>query len=70
VVGDTGYVDDQGKNPTTGASSIGLGRPKLAPYGAAAVEVLKGLFLQDKLTLLVLGENIPNHQFVTPATAN
>lgn len=67
-----GYVDDQGKILTTGGfKHLALADPKLAPYGAAAVEVLKGLNLQNKLQpLLVLGENISQaHQFVSTGNA-
>jgi molybdate transport system substrate-binding protein len=67
-----GYVDDQGKILTTGSfKHIALADPKLAPYGAAAVEVLKGLNLQDKLSpLFVLGENIAQtYQFISTGNA-
>lgn len=67
-----GYVDDQGKILTTGGfKHLALADPKLAPYGAAAVDVLKGLNLQDKLSpLFVLGENIAQtHQFVSTGNA-
>ncbi len=67
-----GYVDDQGKILSTGGfKHLALADPKLAPYGAAAIEVLKGLNLQDKLgPLLVLGENIAQaHQFVSTGNA-
>ncbi|HEY8037869.1 MAG TPA: molybdate ABC transporter substrate-binding protein [Methylobacter sp.] len=67
-----GYVDDQGKILTTGGfKHLALADPKLAPYGAAAVEVLKSLSLQDKLSpLFVLGENIAQtHQFISTGNA-
>lgn len=67
-----GYVDDQGKILATGGfKHLALADPKLAPYGAAAVEVLKGLNLQNKLSpLFVLGENISQaHQFVSTGNA-
>lgn len=67
-----GYVDDQGKILATGGfKHLALADPKLAPYGAAAVEVLKGLNLQDKLSpLFVLGENIAQtHQFISTGNA-
>jgi molybdate transport system substrate-binding protein len=67
-----GYVDDQGKILTTGSfKHIALADPKLAPYGVAAVEVLKGLNLQDKLSpLFVLGENIAQtYQFISTGNA-
>ncbi|TAN70981.1 MAG: molybdate ABC transporter substrate-binding protein [Methylobacter sp.] len=68
----SGYVDDQGKILTTGTfKHIALADPKLAPYGAAAVDVLKGLNLQDRLTpLFVLGENIAQtYQFISTGNA-
>ena len=67
-----GYVDDQGKILTTGGfKHIALADPKLAPYGAAAVEVLKKLELFKKLEpLFVQGENIAQtFQFVSTANA-
>ncbi len=67
-----GYVDDQGKILATGSfKHLALADPKLAPYGTAAVEVLKGLNLQDKLSpLFVLGENIAQtHQFISTGNA-
>lgn len=66
------YVDDQGKILATGGfKHLALADPKLAPYGAAAVDVLKGLNLQDKLSpLFVLGENIAQtHQFISTGNA-
>lgn len=67
-----GYVDNQGKILTIGGfKHLALADPKLAPYGAAAVEVLKGLNLQDKLSpLFVLGENIAQtYQFISTGNA-
>lgn len=67
-----GYVDGQGKILATGGfKHLALADPKLAPYGAAAMEVLKGLNLQSKLQpLLVQGENISQaHQFVSTGNA-
>jgi molybdate transport system substrate-binding protein len=67
-----GYVDNQGKILITGGfKHLALADPKLAPYGTAAVEVLKGLNLQDKLSpLFVLGENIAQtHQFISTGNA-
>jgi molybdate transport system substrate-binding protein len=67
-----GYVDDQGKILTTGGfKHIALADPKLAPYGAAAVEVLKKMDLFKKLQpLFVQGENIAQtYQFVSTANA-
>jgi molybdate transport system substrate-binding protein len=67
-----GYVDDQGKILTTGGfKHIALADPKLAPYGVAAVEVLKKMELFKKLEpLFVQGENIAQtFQFVSTANA-
>ena len=67
-----GYVDDQGKILTTGGfKHLALADPKLAPYGAAAVEVLKKMELFKKLQpLFVQGENIAQtYQFVSTANA-
>lgn len=67
-----GYVDDQGKILTTGGfKHLALANPKLAPYGAAAVEVLKKMGLMEKLQpLIVQGENIAQtHQFINTANA-
>jgi molybdate transport system substrate-binding protein len=67
-----GFIDDQGKILATGEfKHIALADPKLAPYGAAAVEVLKKLGLFEKLQpLFVQGENIAQTlQFVSTANA-
>ncbi len=67
-----GYVDDQGNILTTGGfKHLALADPKLAPYGAAAVEVLKKMELFKKLQpLFVQGENIAQtYQFVSTANA-
>jgi molybdate transport system substrate-binding protein len=67
-----GYVDDQGKILSTGGfKHLALADPKLAPYGAAAVEVLKKLGLFEKLQpLFVQGENIAQtYQFISTANA-
>lgn len=67
-----GVVDDQGKVLGKGDfKHLALADPKLAPYGAAAVEVLKNLGLDEKLQpLFVLGENISQtHQFVSTGNA-
>lgn len=67
-----GYVDEQGEILKTGNfKHIALADPKLAPYGTAAVEVLKNMGLQEKLQpLLVQGENISQtHQFVSTGNA-
>jgi molybdate transport system substrate-binding protein len=67
-----GYVDDQGKILTPGGfKHLALADPKLAPYGAAAVEALKKLGLFEKLQpLFVQGENIAQtYQFVSTGNA-
>lgn len=67
-----GYVNDQGKVLTTGGfKHLALADPKLAPYGAAAIEVLKKMKLFDKLSpLFVQGENIAQtYQFISTANA-
>ncbi len=67
-----GYVDDQGKILTKGGfKHLALADPKLAPYGVAAVEVLKKMGLMEKLQpLFVQGENIAQTlQFVSTANA-
>lgn len=67
-----GYVDDQGKILTTSSfKHLALADPKLAPYGAAAVEVLNKLGLIEKLQpLFVQGENIAQtYQFISTANA-
>ncbi|WP_262964315.1 molybdate ABC transporter substrate-binding protein [Methylobacter psychrophilus] len=67
-----GYIDDQGKILTTGNfKHLALADPKLAPYGAAAVEVLKKQGLFEKLQpLFVQGENIAQtYQFINTANA-
>jgi len=67
-----GYVDDQGQILAKGGfNHLALADPKLAPYGAAALEVLKGMGLQEKLQpLVVQGENIAQtQQFVSTGNA-
>jgi molybdate transport system substrate-binding protein len=67
-----GFVDDQGAILNGGGfKHLALADPKLAPYGAAAVEVLKNKGLFEKLTpLFVFGENISQtHQFVSTGNA-
>jgi molybdate transport system substrate-binding protein len=67
-----GYVDDQGKVLISGSfKHLALADPKLAPYGAAGLEVLKGLNVQDTLQpLLVQGENIAQtYQFISTGNA-
>ena len=67
-----GYVDDQGTVLSTGNfKHIAVADPKLAPYGAAAMEVLKNKGLQTKLQpIMVMGENIAQtYQFVSTGNA-
>ncbi|NOU12721.1 MAG: molybdate ABC transporter substrate-binding protein [Methylococcaceae bacterium] len=65
-------VDDQGQILSTGSfTHLALADPKLAPYGAAAMEVMKNLNVLDKLQpLFVLGENIAQtYQFISTGNA-
>lgn len=67
-----GLVDDQGEVLRNGKfERIALADPKLAPYGAAAIEVLKGLGLMSFLApKFVQGENIAQtYQFVATGNA-
>jgi len=67
-----GYVDNQGKILESGEfKHVALADPKLAPYGAAAVELLKNRNLLTKLQpLFVLGENIAQtYQFISTSNA-
>jgi len=67
-----GLVDDQGQVLSKGGfKHIALADPKLAPYGEAAVEVMKNRGLFDKLQpVFVQGENIAQtHQFVSTGNA-
>lgn len=62
------YVDAQGDILNKGGfKHLALADPKLAPYGATAVEVLKNKNLLEKIQpLFVLGENISQtHQFIS-----
>ncbi|MDD5227452.1 MAG: molybdate ABC transporter substrate-binding protein [Methylococcales bacterium] len=66
------YVDDHGEILSKGDfKHIALADPKLAPYGTAAVDVLKNMNLLDKLQpLFVQGENISQtHQFISTGNA-
>lgn len=66
------YVDSQGEILNKGGfKHLALADPKLAPYGASAVEFLKNKNLLDKLQpFFVLGENISQaHQFVSTGNA-
>ena len=65
-------VDSAGEVLKKGAfDHIALANPKLAPYGAAAVETMKALGVYDNLqSKFVTGENIAQtHQFVTTGNA-
>jgi len=67
-----GFVDDQGQVLTTGNfQRLAIANPKVAPYGAAAVEVLTGLGLLAKVEpKFVTGENIAQtFQFVSTGNA-
>jgi len=67
-----GLVDEQGQILSKdGFKHLALADPKLAPYGAAALEVLKNMGLFEKLQpLFVLGENISQtHQFISTGNA-
>lgn len=66
------YIDDQGKILASGSfKHLAIADPKLAPYGAAALEVLKTQNLLDKLQpLFVQGENIAQtYEFISTANA-
>lgn len=68
----TGLVDEGGDVLRRGAfKHLALADPKLAPYGAAAVETLNGLGLMAALTpKLVQGESIAqSYQFVATGNA-
>lgn len=65
-------VDDQGQILDKGGfKHLALADPKLAPYGAAAIEVMKNKGVLEKLQpLFVQGENIAQtHQFVSTGNA-
>jgi len=67
-----GFVDDQGKVLYRGEfKHLALPNPKLAPYGATAVEVMKGMgVLGTAQPKFVLGENLPQaYQFVVSGNA-
>lgn len=67
-----GMVDDQGKVLSSGSfKHLAIADPKLAPYGAAAVEVMQKLQLHEQLkSQLVQGENIAQTlQFVSTGNA-
>lgn len=67
-----GIVDNQGEILHNGQfKHLALADPKLAPYGVAAMEVIKTKGISEKLQrLIVLGENIAQtHQFVATGNA-
>lgn len=67
-----GLVDDRGQILDKGGfRHLALADPKLAPYGAAAIEVMKNKDVLEKLRpLFVQGENIAQtHQFVSTGNA-
>ncbi len=67
-----GIVDDQGAVLKKGDfKHLALANPKLAPYGAAAVEVMNGMGVLETLQpRFVLGENLPQaYQFVVSGNA-
>ena len=67
-----GYVDAQGAVLQTGGfKHLAIANPKLAPYGAAAIETLTALKLLDAVQgKFVQGENIAQaHQFVASGNA-
>lgn len=67
-----GMADEQGQVLEKGGfKHLALADPKLAPYGAAAIEVMKNKGLMEKLQpLFVQGENIAQtHQFVSTGNA-
>ncbi len=67
-----GYVDAKGEVLRTGDfRHLAIANPKTAPYGAAAVTVLKKLNLFDAMQArLVQGENIAQtHQFISTGNA-
>lgn len=67
-----GFVDPEGKVLAAGGyDHLAIANPRLAPYGAAAQEVLEALGLWEELQgRLVRGENISQaHQFVSSGSA-
>jgi len=67
-----GFIDDQGQVLAAGNfQRLAIANPKVAPYGAAAVEVLTGLGLLAKVEpKFVTGENIAQtFQFVSTGNA-
>ena len=67
-----GFVDDQGAVLASGKfAHLAIANPKVAPYGAAALEVLKARGLTESVTpKLVTGESIAQaYQFVVTGNA-
>ena len=67
-----GFVDDKGEVLKKGEfKHVSIANPKLAPYGAAAIETLTALKLLDAIRpKFVQGENIAQtHQFVATGNA-
>ena len=67
-----GYVDDRGEVLKTGTfQHLAIANPRLAPYGAAAVEALKKMGLLGSIERkFVQGENIAQtYQFVSTGNA-
>jgi len=66
------FVDSEGRVLYRGEfKHLALPNPKLAPYGAAALEVMKGMgVLETAQPKFVLGENLPQaYQFVVSGNA-
>ncbi|WP_022950155.1 molybdate ABC transporter substrate-binding protein [Methylohalobius crimeensis] len=67
-----GFVDDKGEILTQGDfKHLALANPKLAPYGASAIETMAALGVKNQLNpKLVLGENVSQtYQFVATGNA-
>lgn len=67
-----GYIDAEGKVLSAGGfKHLAIPDPKLAPYGVAALDVLKSMGLTERVqSLLVLGENISQaQQFISTGNA-
>jgi molybdate transport system substrate-binding protein len=66
-----GYVDDRGEVLKGDFKHLAIANPKLAPYGAAAVEALTALKLLDTVQArFVTAENIAQaHQFIATGNA-